>query len=71
VQLRSQLQGYAFHASGAMRMARDAVLRVAGSRITAMPWLYDYKTPPLPALSHEGRGNNSTHSRTQNDNSIK
>ncbi|MEY4294564.1 MAG: hypothetical protein RLY82_252 [Pseudomonadota bacterium] len=43
VQLRSQLQGYAFHASGVVRLARDAVLKVAGERITAMPWLYSYQ----------------------------
>jgi salicylate hydroxylase len=43
VQIRSQLQGYAFHANGLMGLARDAVLRVAGERITAMPWLYSYQ----------------------------
>jgi salicylate hydroxylase len=40
VQLRSQLQGYAFHASGATRMIRNALLQVAGRQITAMRWLY-------------------------------
>jgi len=43
VQIRSQLQGFAFHASGLMRFARDAVLKAAGERITAMPWLYSYQ----------------------------
>ena len=43
VQIRSQLQGFAFHADGLMGLARDAVLRVAGERITAMPWLYSYQ----------------------------
>jgi salicylate hydroxylase len=43
VQIRSQLQGYAFHADGLIGLARDAVLRVAGERITAMPWLYSYQ----------------------------
>jgi salicylate hydroxylase len=43
VQMRSQMQGYAFHASGLMRLARNAVMRVAGARITDMPWLYSYQ----------------------------
>jgi salicylate hydroxylase len=43
VQIQSQIQGYAFHASGFMRLARDAVLRVAGERMTRMPWLYDHQ----------------------------
>jgi salicylate hydroxylase len=43
VQFRSQLQGFAFHASGVVRLARNAVLRVAGTRITDMPWLYSYQ----------------------------
>jgi salicylate hydroxylase len=43
VQFRSQLQGFAFHASGVVRIARNAVLRVAGTRITDMPWLYSYQ----------------------------
>jgi salicylate hydroxylase len=40
VQIRSQLQGYAFHASGLLRMLRNAVLKVAGARVTDMQWLY-------------------------------
>ena len=48
VQMRSQLQGFAFHASGFVRLARDAVLRVAGERLTRMRWLYDYKATPSP-----------------------
>jgi salicylate hydroxylase len=43
VQIRSQLQGYAFHASGLTRWFRNAALQVAGARITAMPWLHGYK----------------------------
>lgn len=43
VQIQSQMQGYAFHASGLTRFARDAVLRVAGERMTRMPWLYSYQ----------------------------
>jgi salicylate hydroxylase len=42
VQIRSQLQGYAFHASGVTRWLRNVVLKVAGERITAMPWLHGY-----------------------------
>lgn len=42
VQIRSQLQGYAFHASGVMRLLRNVALKVAGKRITAMPWLHGY-----------------------------
>jgi salicylate hydroxylase len=44
VQIQSQMQGMAFHASGLTRMARDAVLRVAGERVTAMSWLYSYQS---------------------------
>jgi salicylate hydroxylase len=44
VQIRSQLQGYAFHASGLTRWLRNAALQVAGARITAMPWLHGF--PP-------------------------
>jgi salicylate hydroxylase len=43
VQIRSQLQGFAFHASGLTRWLRNATLQVAGARITAMPWLHGYK----------------------------
>ncbi len=42
VQIRSQLQGYAFHARGLTRIARNAALKVVGERITAMPWLHGY-----------------------------
>lgn len=42
VQIQSQMQGYAFHASGLTRLARDAVLRAVGERLTGMSWLYDY-----------------------------
>jgi salicylate hydroxylase len=43
VQIRSQLQGFAFHASGLTRWIRNAALLVAGARISAMPWLHGYK----------------------------
>jgi salicylate hydroxylase len=47
VQIQSQMQGYAFHASGLIRLARDAVLRAAGEQLTAMPWLYDYQNSTI------------------------
>lgn len=43
VQFRSQLQGYAFHATGAARWIRNKLLVRFGSRITAMPWLHQYE----------------------------
>jgi salicylate hydroxylase len=43
VQIQSQLQGYVYHASGLVRTLRDAVLSVAGERVTGMSWLYDYQ----------------------------
>ncbi len=43
VQIRSQLQGYAFHANGLVRVLRNAVLNAAGERVTAMPWLHGYE----------------------------
>jgi len=42
VQWQSRLNGYVFHASGVVRVMRDAALRVTGERVTAMPWLYSY-----------------------------
>lgn len=42
VQIRSQLQGYAFHARGLTRIVRNVALKLAGERITAMPWLHGY-----------------------------
>jgi salicylate hydroxylase len=42
VQIRSQLQGFAFHTSGLIRWLRNTALQVAGPRITAMPWLHGY-----------------------------
>ena len=47
VQIQSQMQGYVFHASGLIRLARDAVLRAAGERLTALPWLYDYQNSTI------------------------
>ena len=50
VQIQSQMQGAAFHASGLLRFARDAVLKVLGARVTGMRWLYDYQTPKIKYL---------------------
>jgi salicylate hydroxylase len=47
VQIQSQMLGLAFHASGLIRLARDAVLRAFGERLTAMPWLYDYQNSTI------------------------
>jgi hypothetical protein len=44
VQIRSQLQGYAFHASGLVRMMRNFALQAFGERMTSMPWLHGF--PP-------------------------
>ncbi|TWO69547.1 FAD-dependent oxidoreductase [Caenimonas sedimenti] len=40
VQARSQRNGVIFHASGPLRVARDAAMRVAGGRLLDNPWLY-------------------------------
>jgi salicylate hydroxylase len=47
VQIQSQMQGYAFHASGLTRLARDAVLKVLGPQVTGMSWLYDYQNTKI------------------------
>ena len=40
VQERSQRNGTVFHASGALRVARNAALRTLGARLLDQPWLY-------------------------------
>lgn len=40
VQERSQRNGTIFHATGPLRMARNAALRVLGARLVDQPWLY-------------------------------
>ena len=40
VQQRSRRNGSIFHASGPVRMARDAALRLLGERLIDLPWLY-------------------------------
>lgn len=41
VQMHSQFQGQVLHATGLAAALRNALLRVAGGRLTAMRWLYD------------------------------
>ncbi len=43
VQRRSRMQGYIYHASGLLRLARNAALQLAGGRATSPAWLYDYQ----------------------------
>ena len=43
VQVRANLNGEIFHATGPMQWARDAGLRVLGERLMDMPWLYGYR----------------------------
>ncbi|MCW8237323.1 FAD-dependent monooxygenase, partial [Verminephrobacter eiseniae] len=40
VQARSTRNGRIFHATGALRWARDLALRLLGQRLLDMPWLY-------------------------------
>ena len=40
VQARSQRNGRIFHATGPLRWARDAALRLLGPRLLDLPWLY-------------------------------
>ena len=40
VQARSQRNGRIFHATGAVRWGRDAAMRVLGSKLLDVPWLY-------------------------------
>lgn len=47
VQRRSRRNGRIFHATGAVRLARDASLRLLGEGVLDMPWLYG--GGPLPA----------------------
>ena len=43
VQARAVRNGQIFHAAGAMRVGRDMGLRLMGSRLMDMPWLYGYR----------------------------
>ncbi|MSQ64810.1 MAG: FAD-dependent oxidoreductase [Limnohabitans sp.] len=40
VQQRARRNGSIYHAQGVMRMARDAALKLGGSQLMDMPWLY-------------------------------
>lgn len=40
VQARARRNAKIFHASGAMRFARDAAMRIAGDKLMDQPWLY-------------------------------
>ena len=40
IQARARRNGEVFHASGSMRVARDAALRVLGPHLLDVPWLY-------------------------------
>jgi salicylate hydroxylase len=40
VQARSRRNGTIFHATGALRAARNAAMRAAGARLLDQPWLY-------------------------------
>lgn len=43
VQARAVRNGQIFHATGAMRAGRDMGLRLMGSRLMDVPWLYGYR----------------------------
>lgn len=45
VQSRAIRNGQVFHASGALRVARDASMRLLGERLLDMPWLYGGTCP--------------------------
>jgi len=42
VQSRARRNGAIFHATGLLRLGRDAALRLLGPRLLDVPWLYDY-----------------------------
>jgi salicylate hydroxylase len=41
VQGRARRNGEIFHATGLVRVGRDAALRLMGARLLDVPWLYD------------------------------
>lgn len=41
VQARARRNGEIFHATGLIRMGRDAALRLLGAKLLDVPWLYD------------------------------
>lgn len=42
VQARARRNGEIFHATGLVRMGRDAALRLLGARLLDVPWLYEH-----------------------------
>ncbi len=51
VQRHARRNGSIFHATGPLRLARDAALRLLGERLLDMPWLYRGGPVPPPAAS--------------------
>lgn len=51
VQSKSQRNGKVFHLAGALRVARDLTMRLAGEALLDQPFLYD--GPPVPSSSSE------------------
>jgi len=43
VQARAVRNGQIFHAEGLMRLGRDMGLRLMGTRLMDLPWLYGYR----------------------------
>ena len=43
VQARAVRNGQIFHATGPMRLGRDMGLRLMGSKLMDVPWLYGYQ----------------------------
>jgi salicylate hydroxylase len=43
VQARAVRNGQIFHATGPMRVGRDMGLRLMGSKLMDVPWLYGYQ----------------------------
>jgi salicylate hydroxylase len=42
VQARARRNGEIFHATGLVRVGRDAALRLLGHRLLYLPWLYEH-----------------------------
>ena len=51
VQARARRNAVIFHASGLLRMARDAAMRAAGPRLLDQPWLYERRPTGIGRLS--------------------
>ncbi len=47
VQARAIRNGKIFHATGVMRLARDARMRLMGASLMDVPWLYGYNAGKL------------------------